>query len=461
MLDSPQCRIIADIATQHGGGYINVTNRANLQLREITTGISAEVLQGLQHLGLGAANPQVDHIRNIMTSPTAGIDTQELIDTRPLVKSWDNYIISHPALSGLSAKFSVCFDGGGKVSVCDRPNDITFAAVLVEEDVYFHLYLNSRDTGILLLPQECLPVLATLAEVYLSCIDPTSHRKPRLREVINDLGEQNYLQAVQQHLPFSLIKKNLPSPPASLYSQGEKFQHLGIHPQSQPDLFYLGVLLPLGRLESWQFRSLADLAAKYGSGTLRLTPWQNLLIPDIPQVLLAEVTRKIHDLGLDFAINNIKSGLVACSGIRGCAAAATDTQSDALLLADYLANHITLDYPVNIHFSGCVKSCAQHYQSDIALLGVQIQADNETVTGYDVYVGASDDQTFGRQLYQNVTFTELTTLIERMIKAYQIKRLSPRESFGEFTNRYEIAQLKQVFSSIQLANYSSKIPKIS
>jgi ferredoxin-nitrite reductase len=115
ILNRKQCFAIADIADQHGSGYVDVTNRANLQVREIRTGINAEILKRLQDMGLGSRNPAVDHIRNIMTSPTAGIDPQELIDTRPFVQGWDNYIAAHPALSGLSAKFSVCFDGGGTV----------------------------------------------------------------------------------------------------------------------------------------------------------------------------------------------------------------------------------------------------------------------------------------------------------------------------------------------------------
>ncbi len=113
ILNSKQCRAIADIADHHGGGYVDVTNRANLQVREIHTGINAQVLKHLQEIGLGSSNSAVDHIRNIMTSPTAGIDPQELIDTQPFVSGWDKYIATHPALSGLPAKFSVCFDGGG------------------------------------------------------------------------------------------------------------------------------------------------------------------------------------------------------------------------------------------------------------------------------------------------------------------------------------------------------------
>lgn len=482
ILDSKQCRAIADIADHYGGGYVDVTNRANLQVREIHTGINAQVLKHLQDIGLGSSNTAVDHIRNIMTSPTAGIDLQELIDTRPFVSGWDQYIATHPALSALSAKFSVCFDGGG-ISVGDRPNDITFAAVLVDGNVYFRLYLSvgakgepPSDMGILLPPEQCLPILAALTNVYLDHVEIVTKRKPRLRELLNTLGCENYLQEVEQLLPFPLFRNNecqtqtarknlIPQPP-SLRGRGEQFslvveeglgerltgeyQHIGIHRQRQQDLFYIGVVLPLGRLESMQMRGLADLGEKYGSGTLRLTPWQNLLLTDIPQQSVANVESELALLGLDSSVTNIKSALVACSGKKGCAASATDTKGHALALTNYLETRLTLERPVNIHFSGCIKSCAQHTKSDIALLGVSIEVDNGTVEGYHVYVGDGDNNhKFGRELHQNVTFAELPALLEQMLKVYKIQRKNPDESFGEFTNRYAIAQLKQLFASLR------------
>ncbi|MBD2296719.1 precorrin-3B synthase [Anabaena sphaerica FACHB-251] len=480
ILNSEQFRTIANIADNYGGGYVDVTNRANLQIREIKQEINIEVLQRLQKLGLGSINPAVDHIRNIMTSPTAGIDTQELIDTRPLVKAWDEYMIKHSHLGGLSAKFSVCFDGGGKLSVKNCPNDITFIAVLGDEGgrkepkffptgkwghnlVYLILHLCggeqeklSANTGILLTPEECIPVLAALAQVYLQHTDSNSRSKPRLREVIHNLGREYYLQLVQEqlssykpHLGTKLEYQNLTHKrkDAKFYiDKNKKIYHLGIHRQKQVGLFYIGIVLPLGRLQTWQMRGLADLAAKYGSGNLRLTPWQNLLITDIPQQHISEVETEITHLGLGYSAININSALVSCSGKQGCAAAATDTKSHALTLGEYLETQITLDSPINIHFSGCVKSCAQHHQGDITFLGVNIKAENETLEGYQVYLGDDTLQQFGRQIYENVTFADLPQLMNRMLKVYQIKRVSSQESFREFANRYDISELKQLFS---------------
>jgi len=424
IINSEQCHAIADIADHYGGGYVDVTNRANLQIREIRTLINSEVLNHLQNIGLGCRNSVVDHIRNIMTSPTAGIDPQELIDTRPFVRAWDNYIAEHPALSALSAKFSVCFDGGGIVQVSDRLNDILFAAVLIDGNVYFRLYLCTgakgqppSDTKILLAPDDCLPVLAALADVYLNHTDINNQRRLRLRDLLNTLDCENYLQEVQQRLPFPLSR-------SETYPVAQKidanYQHLGIHPQRQKGLFYIGVVLPLGRVESGQMRGLADIAAKYSS-EIRLTPWQNLLLTDIPQQNLTDVQNQITLLGLDSSATNIKSSLIACSGNKGCAASATDTKSHALALAEYLENRVTLEHPINIHFTGCQKSCAQHSQSDITLLGVNFEADNQTVEAYHVYLAdTNSSHKFGRELYRYVTFPELPPLIEQILQVYKL-----------------------------------------
>ena len=345
IINYQQFQTIADIADNYGSGYIDITNRANIQIREIKQGINIEILQKLQKLGLASTNAKIDHIRNIMTSPTAGVDTEELIDTRPLVKAWEEYITAHSQFSELSAKFSVCFDGRGKVFINDRPNDIILAAELVNSNVYLRLYLSygekgepAKDTEILVKPVESIQVLAALAETYLKHIDTQNRRKPRLREIINNITIEKYLHQIKQNLnPHILdITKNSLCASAPLREKN----HIGIHPQRQTGLYYIGIVLPLGRLETWQMRSLANIAKRSGHDNIRLTPWQNLLLTDIPENQIIEVEKEITNLGLNSSLSNIKSFLVACSGKRGCAAAATETKDDALNLAKYLENLI-------------------------------------------------------------------------------------------------------------------------
>lgn len=444
ILNAQQCWTIADLADQYSTGCLQVTNRANLQIREVHSEIPPEVWNRLQELGIASRRVEVDPIRNIMASPTAGIDRQQLLDTRPLVKAWDDYLQTHPELSELSPKFSIGLDGGESVSIQALRNDILLAAGRsAKSEIVFRLHLNS-DTGILIQQSQCISVLAALASAYLEYTKNQPRidgKKPRLRHLLADWGAESYLERVQRNLPFVLQRRSIDSSARAI----EQSRHLGIHPQRQPDFSYIGIALPLGRLESKQLRNLANLAQNLASGTLRLTPWQNLLISDIPNSQLFEIKQQIADLGLHSSATRLDSCLVACAGSSGCASAATDTQSHALAMARDLAQKLTIDLPINIHFSGCQKSCAQHRPIDITLVGIQIERGHETIEGYDIYAGRKD-LPFGRPIFPAVSAAEMPGAIELLLQVYQRFR-EPLESFGEFVDRRAIDQLQELLST--------------
>ncbi|MEG4115809.1 MULTISPECIES: precorrin-3B synthase [unclassified Microcoleus] len=453
ILNAQQCWTIADLADQYSTGCLQVTNRANLQIREVNSEIAPEVWNRLQELGIASRRVEVDPIRNIMASPTAGIDSQQLLDTRPLVKAWDDYLQTHSELSELSPKFSIGLDGGESVSIQALRNDILLAAFgrSTQSEIVFRLHLNG-DRGILIQESQCISVLAALASTYLEYTKNRPRidgKKPRLRHLLADWGAESYLERVQQNLPFLWQFTSCTFPKNSQDASSEKslphHRHLGIHPQRQSGFSYMGIVLPLGRLESKQLRKLANLAHKLASGTLRLTPWQNLLISDIPNSQLFDVKEQVADLGLHSSATRLDSCLVACAGSSGCASAATDTQSHALVMARDLAQKLTIDLPINIHFSGCEKSCAQHRPIDITLVGIQIERGDETIEGYDIYAGRKD-LPFGQPIFPAVSATEMPGAIERMLRVYQRFR-EPVESFGEFVDRQAIDQLQDLFST--------------
>ncbi|MEZ2304436.1 MAG: precorrin-3B synthase [Microcoleus sp.] len=444
ILNVAQCGAIADLVDRYGTGYVQVTNRANLQIRNLNSAISAEVWQNLQALGLASRLVEIDPIRNIMASPTAGIDRQSLLDTRPLVTDWDNYLQTHPELSELSPKFSVGFDGGESVSIRAIRNDILLAAERRSADskIVLRLYLNG-DTGIIIQESQCISLLAAIASVYLQYTKNQPRiegKKPRLRHLLADWGVEKYLEQIQHNLPFVLQQSSIAPSEKSLAN----YQHLGIHPQQQSGFSYIGIALPLGRLKSQQLRDLANLAQNFGGGTLRLTPWQNLLIYDIPNHRLSELEKSIARLGLHSSATNLDSCLVACAGNTGCASAMTDTQSHALAMVKDLAQKLQIDRPINIHFSGCEKSCAQHSPIDITLVGIQIKQQNETIAGYDIYAGTTDSP-FGRKIFQGVRVAEIASFTNKLLQIYQQFR-SPDESLGEFVDRSAIDQLQQLLN---------------
>jgi ferredoxin-nitrite reductase len=448
VLNEVQCVAVADLLDTIGIEYIQVTNRANLQLRGLSQDLDAALLVKLADCGLAASNSTIDGIRNIMLSPTAGIDESEYIDVRPLAEAWHQYLTEHPELGVLSTKFSVGFDGGGSVSIIDRPNDITLLARFSKgeatpttDEFALHLAIGDRgdapvDVGVRLSWAACLPMLAAIAHSYrqgIELLGGDSRRKPRLRDVINHWGLAEFGEIVRREFKGSshFIFKNLglePDPERDIRA------HLGVYRQRQIDRYYLGVVLPLGRWTRSQIRGLGSIASQYGSGTIRLTPWQNIIIPDLAESDLVIVQGLIGDLGLVQTANHPSSLLRACAGTSGCQFAATDTQTDAIALLEHLAAKLTLDRSINIHFSGCEKSCAQHDRADITLWGYP-ETDRDSGS-YRLCVSGNTDK-FGRTISDNLKAEDVPIAIEHLIATYHHHRISPTESFRAFTDRFQ------------------------
>jgi ferredoxin-nitrite reductase len=460
ILNTHQFRGIARIADECGGGYADVTTRANLQIREIPASKGTEVLMALHELGIINRGSGADNIRNVTASPTAGVDPQELIDTRPLARAMHHYILNHREMYGLPRKFNIAFDGGGTISALEDTNDIGFPAVRVAEGrtvppgVYFRLQLGgisghkdfARDTGVLLKPEDCVPVAAAVVRVFIENGDRTDRSKARLKYVLDRWGLAQYLEETEKQLPFKLTR--FPLEECEPRPQVVKHGHLGFHPQRQPGLHYVGVLLPVGRMLTDQMRSLADLADRYGSGTVRLTVWQNLLISDIPDDKIISVKEWLEAIGFHWRASHIRGALVACTGNAGCKYAASNTKRHALAIASYLEPRFELEHPLNIHVTGCPNSCAQHYLGDIGLLGTGVDAGDDMVEGYHIFVGGGygEHQHLGREMYRSVPATEAPRVIEQMLRAYLNRRIGPEESFNEFIKRHPTDELKAWFS---------------
>ena len=448
VLNVAQLLAIDQLLTATGLDYIQVTNRANLQLRALTEDLDQEVLTALTDCGLAASDTAVDGIRNIMLSPTAGLDAQELIDVRPLAAAWHQYLMDHPELGILSTKFSVGFDGGGSVGIVDRPNDITLLAV---SDREFDLYLGINDRGSAPVPvdarlrlDECIPMLAAIAQTYRQGIElfgGDTRRKPRLRDAIDRWGLTGFSDIVQREFTGSrrFIFKNLVLAPEFVKETSN--YHLGVHQQSQTDRYYLGIVLQLGRWNRAQVRGLGEIADRHGSGSIRLTPWQNIILPDINTDEVIRVQGLITDLGLIHDANHPTSLLRACAGSTGCQFGATDTQRDAIDLSNYLAANLDLDRPLSIHFSGCEKSCAQHDRAEITLWGV------EGKNRYRMEIAGATTE-FGQEPSDLYSPDQIPIAIGHLIDAYHYQRLNPQESFQAFITRQSLAQLHQIFNVV-------------
>jgi len=477
-LTAHQLRGLASIADDLGGGYSHITTRANLQMREFKPRSVVELLTRVQDLGLTARGAGADNIRNITASPDSGFAPHELIDVRPHARALHHYIINNRDLYGLPRKFNVAFDNGSLISAAADTNDIGFFAVRVTESslaklnvpptspsaksyprtpgtepgIYFRAQLGgisghgdfARDTGLLIKPSEAVAVAAAMIRVFRDHGNRTDRKKARLKYLLADWGFEKFIEETAKRLAFPLVR--LPSAACEPRHPVEKHGWLGPRRQAQPDLYSVGIGVPVGRLSSKQMRALAELSERYGNGELRLTVWQSLIIPYVPTAAVNTVCRAAKRMGCYTEASLAAGGIIACTGSAGCKYGNADTKASAVALIKHLAAKFPeLDHPVNIHFTGCANSCAQHYCGDLGFIGVKL-ADGSA--GYCMILGGGMDQEqgIGREIFRNLAAAEITPLVDRVLNGYLARR-ERGESFVQWSRRHSVKELQEFFSS--------------
>ena len=458
LLRTSQLRELAHVAKELTTGYVQITTRANLQLRLIQPKDAPALIQRIQHVGLHTRGTGADNIRNLTANPTAGIDPHELIDVLPLCHEMGHIIINDRAFYDLPRKFNIAYDGGGLIGTVEDTNDIGAKAVKVGDDIFFRIAVGgatghkalARDLGVLVKPGELNKVIAALTRVYIAHGDRTDRKKARLKHLLDTWTLEQYLAETEKLLGYQLdrVVAGVTDPGHSYPGEKLPHSHIGVFSQKQRGMNYVGVAMPVGQITPKQMLRVAEIADLYGSGEIRLTVWQNFIITNVPDAFVATVQKALRRIGFDTQQSNLRSGLIACTGNAYCKFAQADTKGHALKLADWLDKRIKLDQPVNIHVTGCPNSCAQHYMGDIGLLGTKAKVGGESVDGYHVFVGGGfgSNQALGRQVFTGVAFEDLKLTLEKMLRGYQ-RRREQHESFHAFTARHDLNALQAIFSN--------------
>ena len=473
-ISSRQLRGLAALAAEYAGGYADLTTRGNLQLREVAARHAPDLLMGLYDLGLTSRGAGADNIRNVTATPTSGFDPRELCDVRPQARALHHYILHSRDLYGLPRKFNVAFDSGGQVSVAGATNDIALRAVRVPEQaakagaevsaercaglapgVYYRILLGGitghgsfgRDAGIVVPPEQCVTVVAAMLRVFAAAGDRTNRKRARLKYVLERWGIERFVAETEALLGTAL--RRLPLERCAEPGPVVRGAHVGVHRQRQPDRNWVGAGVPGGRLSGDRMAALADLADRFGAGELRLTVFQNPLIPHVADRDTTALAAALERIGLSASPSSYAAGTVACTGNAGCKYAMTDTKGAAVTLARHLERSAPLDRPINLHLTGCPNSCAQHYCGDIGLLGVGTTHDGEPVEAYNVLFGGGMDQeqALAEEAYRAVPVAQLPALLTRVMRAYRTHRRA-EESFNEFIRRQGVAAVTRLADEV-------------
>lgn len=397
IITSGQTRVLGEILQRYGDdGNADITTRQNFQLRGIRIEDLPEIFRKFDQAGLTSIQSGMDNVRNITGSPVAGIDADELIDTRGLVRKVQDMITNNgrgnSSFSNLPRKFNIAIAGCRDNSVHAEINDIAFVPAFKDGTLGFNILVGGFFSGkrceaaiplnAWVDPRDVVAVCEAILTVYRNLGLRANRQKARLMWLIDEMGLEPFREAVEKQLGYAFT-------PAAAKDEilWDKRDHIGIHAQKQPGLNYVGLHVPVGRLYAQDLFDLARIAEVYGSGEIRLTVEQNVIIPNVPDSRVSALLREPIVKRFSIEPQNLSRALVSCTGAQFCNFALIETKNRAVALMQELEQDLYCPRPVRIHWTGCPNSCGQPQVADIGLMGTKVRKDGKTVEGVDLYMG--------------------------------------------------------------------------
>ena len=430
LLNSEQMRVLASVVEKCGEhGVADITTRQNIQMRGFPIEDVPEMFEKFRAVGLTSVQSAMDNIRNITGSPVAGIDANELYDTRELAIQVQNLLTNNgegnPAFTNLPRKFNIAIAGCRDNSTHAEINDLAFIPAFKEEsketfgfNVLVGGFFSAKriaaavPLNVWVAPEDVVALCEALLIVFRDNGLRENRAKSRLMYLIDEWGIEKLREEVAKQMG-----KSLEYAAAKDEIEWEKRDHIGVHPQKQTGLNYVGLQIPVGRMYASDMYEFARLADTYGNGDMRLTVEQNLIITNVSDgfvpVLLKEPLLEKFPANPD----NLMRGLVSCTGNQFCPVAIVETKNRSLALTQQLSATYDLPKVVRIHWSGCPNSCAQPQVADIGFTGCKTRKDGKVVDGVDIYMGGTvgKDAHLGTCVMEKVPCEDLYEVVGKLL----------------------------------------------
>ncbi|MGA2634863.1 MAG: nitrite/sulfite reductase [Terracidiphilus sp.] len=451
IVSASQLRAIGGLTRKYARNLADITVRQNIQLHWLTIESLPEIVDSLDAIGLSPKGACGDVVRNVTGCPLAGVAADELIDASPLAEEISNLLKGNPEFYNLPRKFKISV--AGCPSWCSYPeiNDIGLTAVKHNGEVGYSLRVGgglSTEPHLavrldaFVLPHQAVPVVRAIAEIFRDQQGLRENReRARMKYLFLREGwtPESFLAELQSRLDFTL----LPGVPEQIPDEILR-DHAGIHPQRQPGLSYVGASVLRGRMTGEQLEAAAELAERFGSGSLRATVNQNLLFIDIPNNKTAELARELNQIGLQVDGSNFWRGAVACTGTEFCKLAITETKGFTRWLVDELEERLPqFDQQLKLHVTGCPNSCGQHWIADIGLEGKKIKFEGKLTDAFYFCVGGAVGlhASIARPVGFRCPAPLVPEAIERLLRHYLANRL-PDENLRAWFGRYSNDELR-------------------
>ncbi|MEK6684235.1 MAG: FAD-dependent oxidoreductase [Nitrospirota bacterium] len=397
-----QFRAFSEISERFGKGFADITTRQQIQLRNMRIEHVPEIFERLKSVGLTSLQTGMDSIRNVVGCPVTGLSPTEVIDTASVVKEFNDLFIGNRDYTNLPRKFNVAITGCRENCTHADSQDIALIPAAKEIDgqtvVGFNVLVGGKmgsggfraasALDVFVRPDEAVEILSRITLIYRDHGPRENRTKARMAFLLDEWGIGRFRKELENRLG-----RPLPRAGKDERNPKKKTDHVGLYRQRQPGLNYIGLAVPVGRITAEQMAEAARLSEEYGTGEIRLTNGQNLILPNIPDRLLGKLIQGEPLLKeLKYNPSEIMRGLVSCTGIEYCGLAVIETKNRALEIARQLEREVATEKPVGIHWSGCPAGCGNHLISDIGLLGkrarvVRPDGSSEVVDAVDIYLG--------------------------------------------------------------------------
>ena len=454
-ITAAQLRVVAAIAERHARGVADITVRQNIQLHWIALESLPEVLDTLWRAGLTTKGSCGDDARNITSCPLAGIDAAEIVDATPLARAATELLIGGAEFYNLPRKFKVSISGCRSWCSVPEINDLAFTAREREGAVGFDVRIGgglSADPhlavplGVFVPHDDVLAVVRAVAETFRDADELRTHRdRARLKHLFTRHGwtAERFREEIERRLGRSLERDAGARPPA-----GGHRDHAGLFPQKQPGLVFAGIPILRGRVTARQLAAVADAADRYGSGEVRTTNMQNLLVINVPQERAEPLLRHLASAELYTTASSFARGAIACTGTEFCKLAITETKSFTRWLVEELERRIPrFDEHLKLNVTGCPNSCGQHWIADIGIEGKKIRGDDGLIDAYYFCVGGGvgEGASLARPIGYRCAAGDVPDAIERLLRAF-LERRRPAETVRAFLARHAEDDIRLMLS---------------
>ncbi len=449
IVTAEQLRTLGRLSERYGRSMGDITTRQNIQLHNLAIEDMPVVLDELNAVGLSFTQACGDVWRNVVGCPLAGVDGHELIDSRPLIAELERTFVGNRDYSNLPRKFKVSVSACVHRCAQHEINDIGLVAVEKDGVVGYDVWVGGglgasarmgRRLDVFARRDEAADVCRAITEIFRDEGRRTKRTRARIKFLVDEWGVEKLRAEVERRLGRELETSVVPAEPID-----PQRDHLGIHPQAQHGLYYVGGTTLRGRFTADQMIGVADIADRYGSGELRCTNRQNIIVIDVPDRHVETVAAELADLGLPTEASAFRRGIISCTGMEFCKLAIVETKERAAELIEHLERRIgDLDGSIRINLNGCPNACAQYQIADIGLQGgIAKTADGERVQGFILHIGGrlGEGAAFGRRISSKaIPADEARYAVERVVRAYKAERRAD-QAFGDWADLQGDARL--------------------